>query len=294
MGEWKPQSDTQKRNIPATSGTYNSVPYYIGLSKNDEPNTTEAISDLTITKSVEWIKDVSLGEKSSNGNYYPLTYEVEENSGTSEREGIISIMHKDANKSIEYQITQAANTTQGPTEPTLTVYDFIVTDYTGPQNYPLQVGDYNSESGGSVASIKANDINDTPLNIDIKIDVLSTNSQDELNFNFTIIGKDFKFDSSIKQNGGTDRQKVVDIILGGEKKGFLKVECSDNGGLKIRITIFRNNLNPKALALLSEDIISEDINTGVLSDSITGTIAIKNSTHKIQFNVTLSFGALQQ
>ena len=77
MGNWEPQSDTQKRNIPATSGTYKSDPYYIGLLKNDEPITTEAISDLTITKSVEWIKDVSLGEKSSNGNYYLLTYKVE-------------------------------------------------------------------------------------------------------------------------------------------------------------------------------------------------------------------------
>ena len=104
-----------------------------------------------------------------------------------------------------------------------------------------------------------------------------------------IIGDGFEFDSSIKQNGGTARQKVVYIILGVERKGFLKVERSDNGGLKIRITIFSNNQDPKALTLLSEDI-----NTGVLSDSIEGTITIKNSTHKIQFNVTLGFGALQQ
>ena len=83
-------------------------------------------------------------------------------------------------------------------------------------------------------------------------------------------------------------------MFGDERKGFLKVERSDNGGLKIRITIFPNNQNPKALALLSEDIISEDISTGVLSENITGTIAIKNSTHKIQFNVTLGFVALQQ
>ena len=289
------QVPLQKRNsnIPATAEIYNSELYHIGLLKNGNP-TTITISDFTITKP-EWIKDVSLGEKSSNGNYYPLTYKVEENSDTSERVGHILIKHNAANKIIEYQITQAANTTQGPTEPTLTVYDFIVIDYTGPQNYPLQVGDYNSESGGSFASISTNDINDsTPLNIDIKIDLLSTNSWDELNFNFTIIGKGFEFDSSIKQNGGTTNYKSVNIMFGGERKGFLKVECSDNGGLKIRITIFPNNQNPKALALLSEDIISEDISTGVLSENITGTIAIKNSTHKIQFNVTLGFGALQQ
>ena len=100
MGKWQPQSDTSTHNIPATAGKYKSDPYYIGLLKNSEPNTI-TISDFTITKP-EWIKDVSLGEKSSNGNYYPLTYKVEENSDTSEREGIISIMHKDANKSIEY------------------------------------------------------------------------------------------------------------------------------------------------------------------------------------------------
>ena len=297
MGEWQMQIDVSVAEIPATAETYNSDPYYIGLFKNGELNTTEAISDLTITKSVKWIKDAQIDPQtqSPNGDYYPLTYKVDENTDKSEREGYILITHNAANKTLKYIIKQAANTTQEPTEPTLTVYDFIVIDYTGPQNYPLQVGDYNSESGGSVASIKANDINDsTPLNIDIKIDVLSTNSWDELNFNFTIIGKDFEFDSSIKQNGGTALQKVVDIIFGDKKKGFLKVERSDNGGLKIRITIFPNNQNPKALALLSEDIISEDISTGVLSDSIEGTIAIKNSTHKIQFNVTLGFGALQQ
>ena len=298
MGNWNPLIDVSVAEIPATARTYNSDPYYIGLLKNDEPNTiTITISDFTITKP-EWIKDVSLGEKSSNDNYYPLTYEVDENTDKSEREGYILITHNAANKTLKYIIKQAANTTQEPTEPTPNEYVFQITDYISNNNYLLQVC---GKSPGlkpnnkvSFASIKANDINDTPLNIDIKIDLLSTNSWDELNFNFTIIGKDFEFDSSIKQNGGTARQKVVDIILGVEKKGFLKVECSDNGGLNVHITIFSNNLNPKALALLSEDIISENINTGVLNKDITGTIAIKNSTHKIQFNVTLGFGALQQ
>ena len=296
MGTWNIQLEDASNNIPATARKYNSDPYYIGLLKNEELNTTEAISDLTITKSVEWIKDAYIDPqtKSPNGDYYPLTYEVNENTDTSERVGHILIKHNAANKIIEYIITQSANTTQEPTEPTLTVYDFIVIDYTGPQNYPLQVGDYNSESGGSFASIKANDINDsTPLNIDIKIDLLSTNSWDELNFNFTIIGKGFEFDSSI-DNAGTTNYKSVNIMFGDERKGFLKVERSDNGGLKIRITIFPNNQNPKALALLSEDIISEDISTSVLSENITGKITIKNSTHNIKFKVTLGFGALQQ
>lgn len=299
MGEWQMQIDVSVAEIPATAETYNSDPYYIGLFKNGELNTTEAISDLTITKSVKWIKDAQIDPQtqSPNGDYYPLTYKVDENTDKSEREGYILITHNAANKTLKYIIKQAANTTQEPTEPTLNEYVFQITNYSNNSNnkYSLQVcgkrPDLNPDNKVSFASIN-ND--STPLNIDIKIDVLSTNSWDELNFNFTIIGKDFEFDSSIKQNGGTTNYKSVNIMFGGERKGFLKVERSDNGGLKIRITIFPNNQNPKALALLSEDIISEDISTGVLSDSIEGTIAIKNSTHKIQFNVTLGFGALQQ
>ena len=295
MGEWKPQSDTQKRNsnIPATSGTYKSDPYYIGLSKNDEPITI-TISDFTITKP-EWIKDVSLGEKSSNGNYYPLTYKVEENSNTSEREGIISIMHKDANKSIEYQITQAANTTQGPTEPTLNEYVFQITKYNRNNNYSLQVcgkspDDLNPDNKVSFASISTNDINDsTLLSIDIKIALKATNDTSKpLNFNFMIIGDGFEFDSSI-DNPDSTGNKSVNIMFGGEEKGKLQVD-SIVSGLYVHITISSNNQNPKSSALLSEDTIS----TGVLSENITGKITIKNSTHKIQFNVTLGFGALQQ
>ena len=292
MGTWKIQPDTLPHNIPATSGTYKSDPYYIGLLKNDKPITTEAISDLTITKSVEWIKDAQIDPQtqSPNGDSYPLTYEVDENTDKSEREGYILITHNAANKTIKYIIKQAANTTQGPTEPTLNEYVFQITNYQSNNNYSLQVcgksPDLNPDNKVSFASIN-ND--STSLNIDIKIALPATNSWDELNFNFTIIGKGFEFDSSI-DNAGTTNYKSVDIILGDKKKGFLKVERSDNGGLKIRITIFSNNQNPKALALLSEDIISEDISTGVLSDSIEGTITI--NSHEIPFVVTLGFGAL--
>ena len=109
MGEWKIQPDDASNNIPipATAGKYNSDPYYIGLLKNDKANTTEAISDLTITKSVKWIKDAYIDPqtKSPNGDYYPLTYKVDENTDTSERVGHILIKHNAANKIIEYIIT---------------------------------------------------------------------------------------------------------------------------------------------------------------------------------------------
>lgn len=299
MGTWIQQLYTQvppltdNINIPATSGKYNSVPYYIGLLKNGELNTIN-ISDLTIISMPDWVKDASFNDndKRQNGDYYlyPLRYEVDENTDKSEREGIISIKHDAANKIINYYIKQSGNTTQEPTEPTLNEYVFQITDYTNSsnKNYVLQVCGHSADPKNNVpfATIKSNDIKQ--LSIDIKIDLLSTNSWDELDFNFTIIGKDFKFDSSIKQNDGTTRWKVVNIMLGAEKKGVLRVECSDNGGLKIRITIFSNNQNPKALALLSEDIISEDINTGVLSDSIEGTITI--NSHEIPFVVTFGFG----
>lgn len=289
MGEWKKQIDKQKRtdNIPATSGTYNSELYYIGLLKNGEP-TTITISDFTITKP-EWIKDVSLDDKSPNGNYYPLTYKVEENSDTSEREGIISIMHKDANKSIEYQITQSANTTQEPTEPTPTVYAFQITNYESNNNYSLQVNEYNvdSESGGSFAWINTGDINDsTSLNIDIKIasNATAETSGRNLIFNFIIMGDGFEFDSSI-DNPRPTGDKLVDIIHNGETKGELKISNIVSGGLDVHITIFSNNQDPKPLELLSDDTIS----VGALSEDITGTIAIKNSTHVIRFKVTFGF-----
>ena len=143
MGTWNIQPDTSTHNIPATAGKYNSDSYYIGLLKNDEPNTTEAISDLTITKSVEWIKDAQIDPqtRSPNGDFYPLTYEVDENTDKSEREGYILITHNAANKTIKYIIKQAANTTQEPTEPTLNEYVFQITNYSNNSNnkYSLQV-----------------------------------------------------------------------------------------------------------------------------------------------------------
>ena len=300
METWKKQDDIlphNNNNIPATSGTYNSVPYYIGLLKNEEPNTI-TISDFTITKP-KWIKDVSLGEKSSNGNnYYPLTYEVDENTDTSERVGYILIKHNAANKIIEYIITQSANTTQEPTEPTLNEYVFQITNYSNNSNnkYSLQVcgksPDLNPDNKVSFASISTNDINDsTLLSIDIKIELKATNDTSRpLEFNFIIRCDGFEFDSSI-DNPDSTGNKLVYIMLGDEEKGKLWVNRIVSG-LQVRIIISPNNLNPKALALLSEDIISEDINTGVLSDSIEGTITI--NSHEIPFVVTLGFGALQQ
>lgn len=296
MGTWQPQADTQKctGNIPATPGetTYNSDLYYIGLLKNGKP-TTITISDFTITKP-DWIKDVSLGNKSPYGDYYPLTYKVDENTDTSERVGHISITHSAANKSIDYQITQSANTTQEPTEPTLNEYVFQITNYKSNKNYSLQVCGHSADPDNNVsfATIKANDINDsTSLNIDIKISLKATIDTTGKNptFQFIIRGDGFKFDSSINQNDGTTGQKSVDIILGSERKGNLSIgrNTTVSGGLGVHITIFSNNQNPKPVALLSEGI-----STGVLSDSIEGTITI--NSHDIRFKVTLGFGALQQ
>lgn len=296
MGTWVKQPDTQKRTdkIPATSETYNSELYYIGLLKNGEP-TTITISDFTITKP-EWIKDVSLGEKSPYGDYYPLTYKVDENTDTSERVGYISITHSAANKSIDYQITQAANTTQEPTEPTLNEYVFQIANYNNNSNnkYSLQVCGHSADPDNNVsfATIKANDINDsTSLNIDIKIALAATaeTSGRNLIFNFIIIGDGFEFDSSI-DNPRPTGDKLVDIIHNGETKGELKISNYVSSGLDVHITIFSNNQDPKQLALLSEDTIR----VGVLNEDITGKIAIKNSTHVIPFVVTLGFGALQQ
>ena len=199
-------------------------------------------------------------------------------------------MHKDANKSIEYIITQSANTTQEPTEPTLNEYVFQITNYSNNSDnkYSLQVcgksPDLNPDNKVSFASIN-ND--STSLNIDIKIALKATNDTSRpLKFNFTIIGKDFEFDSSI-DNPDPTGNKLVYIMFGGEEKGKLQVD-SIVSGLQVHITISPNNQNPKALALLSEDI-----STGVLSENITGKITIKNSTHNIKFKVTLGFGALQ-
>ena len=299
MGTWEPQSDTQKRtdNIPATPGetTYYSEPYYIGLLKNGELNTTEAIGEFEITND-EWIKDVSFN-KSEDYDYYQLTYEVEENSDTSEREGYISITHNAANKTLKYIITQSANTTQEPTEPTPNEYVFQITKYSNNSDnkYSLQVcgkrPDLNPDNKVSFASISTNDINDsTLLSIDIKIALKATNDTSRpLEFNFIIICDGFEFDSSI-DNPDPTGNKLVDIIHNGETKGNLNISNNESGGLGVHIIIFSNNQDPKTLALLSEDTISVD----VLNKDITGKITIKNSTHNIKFKVTLGFGALQQ
>lgn len=293
MGTWTTLDNTQNRtgNIPATPGetTYNSDLYYIGLLKNGEPITITT-SDFTITKH-EWIKDVSFN-KSQNDNYYQLTYKVDENTDKSERVGHISIKHDAANKTIDYYITQSANTTQEPTEPTLNEYVFQITNYKSNKNYSLQVCGHSADSERNVsfATIKANDINDSALlSIDIKISLKATNDTTGKNptFAFIISGDGFKFDSSINQNDGTTNSKSVDIMFGGERKGNLRINRNTavNGGLYVHITISSNNQDPKSLALLSEDTISK----GVLSENITGTIRIKNSTHVIPFVVTFGF-----
>ena len=297
MGTWNIQPDTSTHNIPATAGKYNSDSYYIGLLKNDEPNTTEAISDLTITKSVKWIKDAQIDPqtRSPNGDFYPLTYEVDENTDKSEREGYILITHNAANKTIKYIIKQAANTTQEPTEPTPNEYVFQITNYHSNNNYSLQVcgksPDLNPDNKVSFASISTNDINDsTLLSIDIKIALKATNDTSRpLEFNFIIRCDGFEFDSSI-DNPDPTGNKLVDIIHNGETKGNLNISNNESGGLGVHIIIFSNNQDPKTLALLSEDTISVD----VLNKDITGKITIKNSTHNIKFKVTLRFGALQQ
>ena len=291
MGTWEPQADTQNRtgNIPATPGetTYNSDLYYIGLLKNREPITITT-SDFKITND-EWIKDVSFN-KSQNDNYYQLTYKVDENTDKSERVGHISIKHDAANKTIDYYITQSANTTQEPTEPTPNEYVFQITKYHSNNNYSLQVNDYSADPDNNVSFAWINN-DSTSLNIDIKIALKATaeTSGRKLIFNFIIMGDGFEFDSSI-DNPRPTGDKLVDIMLGGERKGELKISNNISGGLDVHITIFSNNQDPKSLALLSEDTLSK----GVLSEDITGTIAIKNSTHEIPFVVTLGFGALQQ
>ena len=106
MGTWNIQPDTSTHNIPATAGKYNSDPYYIGLLKNGELNTIN-LSDLPITSKPDWVKDASFNNKIQNGDYYhyPLTYEVNGNTDTSERIGIITFTHGPANKTLTYYIT---------------------------------------------------------------------------------------------------------------------------------------------------------------------------------------------
>lgn len=281
MGTWKPQLDTQKRNIPATSRKYNSELYYIGLKKNGKP-TTITISDFTITKSVEWIKDAYIDPQtqSPNGDYYPLTYEVEENSDTSERVGYISITHKDANKSIEYQITQAANTTQN-------TYSFTAV-YTGDnmadvQSYSLQVGgtSVGSESGPFESSINDGD----QLDIDITMSNPYTEAlQSNLEFEFTISCDGLDYNATINEADDSGDEKIVDIKrlatssnIGTLKIALKKIESKNANVLVINIIIFPGN----QLSIIEQPQLSKDI-TGKI-------IRINDTSIRIPFVVTFGF-----
>ena len=280
MGTWTKQTGVstlfRETEIPATpGGTYNSEPYYIGLLKNGALNTTEAISDFTITKQYDWIKNVQL-TNSSNGNYCRLTYEVDENTDTSPRSCIITVNHKPANKNLSYSITQSANTTQGPTEPTLNTYDFSVTNYTGPQNYPLQVGEYNSESGGLVASIKAGDqSNSKQLNIPITMSnpYKTGTLQSNLVFEFKISCDGLESFDAVIDNDDGGGEKTVYIQHSQSNIGELKIE-SIRPGLSISITIFKD----------SRMSITDQLQ---LSDGIAGNITINSDS--IPFVVTFDF-----
>lgn len=276
MGNWQPQSDTQNRtdNIPATPGetTYNSDLYYIGLLKNGEPITITT-SDFKITNH-EWIKDVSFN-KSQNDNYYQLTYKVDENTDKSERVGHISIKHDAANKIIDYYITQSANTTQEPTEPTPNTYDFSVTNYTGPQNYPLQVGDYNSESGGLVESINAGDqSNSDQLDINITMpNPYKSALQSNLEFTFEISCNDLEQFEAYIYNSEEGGIKTVYIQYSQSNIGELKIDPV-SPGLVISITIFKEG----------QTSIKDQLQ---LSADIAGYITINSDT--IPFIVTFDF-----
>ena len=287
MGEWKKQPDTSTHNIPATAGTYNNDPYYIGLLKNGELNTTEAISDLTITKSVEWIKDAYIDPqtKSPNGDYYPLTYEVDENTDKSEREGIISITHNAANKTLKYIIKQSA--TQEPTEPTLTVYQFIAKYHVDNQGdgdkYSLKVNNYSvgSESG-PFESISSDEIKDGVISDEkpFKINITMSNPYDkelqsdsDLIFKFEISCENLEsFDATINEDdsGG---EKTVYIQHSQSNIGELKIE-SIRPGLVISITIFKEG----------QTTITDQLK---LSADIAGNITINSDI--IPFVVTFGF-----
>lgn len=296
MGKWEKQPDTSTHNIPATPGetTYNSDPYYIGLFKNDEPKpTTITISDFTITKS-KWIKDVSLGNKSPYGDYYPLTYKVDENTDTSERVGHISITHSAANKTLKYIIKQAANNTQEPTEPTPNTYSFTAYYTDGNKgdgdSYSLQVG---SQNVGSESDPFASSINDgDQLDIDITMSNPYTEAlQSNLEFEFTIRCDGLDYNATINEADGSGDEKIVHIKrlatssdIGTLKIALKKIESKNANVLVINIIIFPGN----QLSTIEQP---------QLSKGITGTIRINDTSDtsvSIPFVVTLGFGALQQ
>ena len=282
MGTWTKQTGVstlfRETEIPATpGGTYYSEPYYIGLLKNGELNTTEAKSDFTITKQYDWIKNVQL-TNSSNGNYCQLTYEVDENTDTSSRSCIITVNHKPANKNLSYSITQSANTTQEPTEPTPNEYVFQIINYQASnQSYSLQVNEYslNSESNVSFAWINAGDqSNSEELDINITMsNPYDKTLQSNLEFMFDISCnglESFNADIDNDDGGGI---KTAEIKLGSEKKGKLQIE-SVRIGLSISITIFKEGWMS----------ITDQLQ---LSNSITGTIHINSDN--IPFVVTFDF-----
>lgn len=281
MGKWQIQPDTQNRtgNIPATPGetTYNSDLYYIGLLKNGEPITITT-SDFTITKP-EWIKDVSFN-KSQNGNYYQLTYKVDENTDKSERVGHISIKHDAANKIIDYQITQSANTTQEPTEPTPNTYDFTAKYHVQNQGdgdkYSLKVNNYSvgSESG-PFESINAGDqSNSEQLDINITMSNQDDKTlQSDLKFMFEISCNDLESFDAVIYNDDVGGEKTVYIQHSQSNIGELKIE-SIRPGLVISITIFRGG----QMSIIEQPQLSE---------GITGTITINSDI--IPFIVTFGF-----
>lgn len=282
MGTWQPQADTQKRtgNIPATPGetTYNSDLYCIGLLKNGKPITITT-SDFKITND-EWIKDVSFN-KSQNDNYYQLTYKVDENTDKSERVGHISIKHDAANKTIDYYITQSANTTQ---EPTPNTYSFTAV-YTGDnmadvQSYSLQVGgtSVGSESGPFASSINDGD----QLDIDITMsNPYKEALQSNLEFELTISCDGLVYNATINEADGSGDEKIVYIKrlatsfdIGKLKIALKKIESKNANVLVINIIIFPGEQ-------LSQPQLSKDI-TGKI-------IRINDTSIRIPFVVTFGF-----
>lgn len=284
MGTWTKLDNTQvppltdNINIPATAGTYYSDPYYIGLLKNGEHNTIN-ISDLTITDKPDWVKDASFNNKSQNGDQYHclLTYEVDENTETSPRSGIIRFKHGPANKTLTYSITQSANK---PTEPTPTVYDFTAKYHVQNQGdgdkYSLKVNNHSvgSESG-PFESINAGDqSNSEQLDINITMSNKTLQQDDsDLKFMFEISCNDLESFDAVIYNDDVGGKKTVYIQHSQSNIGELKIE-SIRPGLVISITIFRGG----QMSIIEQPQLSE---------GITGTITINSDI--IPFIVTFGF-----
>lgn len=280
MGTWTIQTGAtmfRETEIPASApeGTYNSDPYYIGLKKNGKLNTTEAISVFEITSKPNWVNSVQL---TPNGDYCQLTYEVDKNTETSKRTGYITVKHGPANKTLTYSITQSANNTQEPTEPT--VYDFTAV-YTGinlddAQSYSLKVNNHSvgSESG-PFESINAGDqSNSDQLDINITMSNQDDKTlQSDLKFMFEISCNDLESFDAVIDNDDGGGEKTVYIQHSQSNIGELKLEAI-RPGLVISITIFRGG---------QMSIIEQP----QLSNEIKGTITINSDI--IPFIVTFGF-----